>query len=89
MGGQFARGGNVAAISRKPGLIELFGRGMDNHMWQNYRDPGTGNWSGWFALEDGGDLTGDPAVASMSSDHVQLFALGTDDQLWSKWWVDS
>jgi hypothetical protein len=88
VGWSVGRGGNVAALARKPGLVELFGRGMDGGVWQNYWHADAGDWSGWFPIEDPGVLTGDPAVVSMSPDHLQLFAPGADDQLWSKWWTD-
>lgn len=86
LGGSFPAGVNPAAVSRKPGLIELFCRAGDNHTWQNFRQPDTGNWSGWFQIPDPGDLSGDLAVCSMSPDHLQIFGVGTDGQMWSKWW---
>ena len=40
-------------------------------------------WLGWESL--GGTLTSDPAVASWSSGRLDVFARGTDNALWHKW----
>jgi hypothetical protein len=41
-------------------------------------------WSGWESL--GGVLTSAPGVSSWSSGRLDLFARGTDNRLWHKWY---
>ena len=41
-------------------------------------------WGGWETL--GGVITSDPAVTSWGSDRLDVFARGTDDALWHRWW---
>ncbi len=90
LGGKFSPGTNPAAVSRKPGTVEVFCRGLDNAVWQNYwPHPDTGDWSGWFQIEFGGQFSGDLAICSASPDHLQLFGVGTDGQMWSQYWLDA
>ena len=42
-------------------------------------------WSGWESL--GGVLTSAPAVSSWSANRLDVFARGTDNALWHKWWA--
>lgn len=44
-------------------------------------------WSGWTDL--GGVVTAGPAVSSWSANRLDVFAKGTDNQLWHKWWNGS
>jgi hypothetical protein len=34
--------------------VEVYARGLDNALWENYWSPATSNWSGWHSL--GGTL---------------------------------
>jgi hypothetical protein len=83
LGGQFPAGATFAPISRMPGHVDVFARGLDDHIWQQYYSNG---WSGWFRIDDA-PVAGDPTVMSFNQDHVQLFVQGTDGQLWTKWWT--
>ncbi|CAH2603790.1 conserved protein of unknown function [Rhodovastum atsumiense] len=44
-------------------------------------------WSDWESLS--GQLTSDPDVSSWTSDHLDVFARGTDNALWHKAWDGS
>ena len=50
LGGEFRPGDGIAALRRKPGLVELFARGMDNAIYFLWRR-GPGNQSGWQRLD--------------------------------------
>ena len=41
-------------------------------------------WRGWESL--GGGLTSDPTVSSWAGNRLDVFARGTDNALWHKWW---
>ena len=41
-------------------------------------------WSGWESL--GGKLTSGPAAASWSEGRLDVFARGTDNALWHRWY---
>jgi len=41
-------------------------------------------WSGWASL--GGQLIGGPDVASWAPGRLDVFARGTDNALWHRWW---
>ncbi|MEO6798001.1 MAG: glycosyl hydrolase family 18 protein [Candidatus Dormibacter sp.] len=43
-----------------------------------------GPWRSWQSL--GGQLTSSPDVASWGSNRLDVFARGTDNALWHKWW---
>lgn len=78
--------GGPVTISRDPILANVYVRGADNALWQNgFVD---GKWRGWGRHEDGHVLASEPALASMGLDHEQVFARGTDGQVWSKFWSD-
>ena len=88
LGGQFPAGSSVSAISRGEGRYDVFGRGMDNHLWQNFwLHPDTGDWSGWFRIDDKGVLDGAPAAVSDRPEVVHVFAVGTDQQAWDQYWA--
>jgi len=75
-----------SVICRQSGLVELFGRGLDDRTWQNtFID---GKWLGWFSHGDGFPISATPMVGSMSPDHLQLFVTHPGGAVWQKWWVD-
>ena len=89
IGGQFPAGVNPAAVARKPGTLEVFCRSSDNAVWQNYFPYGnTDRWSGWFRIQHPGALSGDVALCSSGPNHIQLFGVGTDKQMYSQQWLD-
>lgn len=76
-----------SVICRRPGLVELFGRGLDDRTWQNtYID---GHWLGWFPHDDGFELGATPAAGSMSPDHLLLVTCDPQGTVFAKWWLDS
>ena len=66
-----------------PGILQLFYRGKDNHVWSRWRNS-EGTWS---TQEDiGGTLIGDPIAAVIPASYtLQLFYRGKDNHVWSRW----
>jgi hypothetical protein len=76
-----------AVISRSENFTDVFGRSLDNRLWQITWSRG-GGWGAWTRRdEDGFILDSSPVADSMGPDHVHLFARGTDGQLYQKWWT--
>lgn len=85
--GQFHPGSSLTAVSRQPGSIEVFARGMDNRIWQNFTRPdGPDGWNGWFPTAPGGVTHSTPAVISRNSGELVLFIIGTDNKAYAAWW---
>ncbi len=76
--------------SRGPGRIDVFVIGTDDRVYQRFLD---GQWNGsWIPLDepDGAvGLVGDPATVALDVNHVYLFARGTDNRLWARYWTGS
>ena len=87
-GGTFHAGDSLAAVERRPGTHEVFGRGTDNRIWQNDY-PVDDGWSGWSPSVPGAVAAGPPTALSWSPDHVSVFWVGTDGQGWTSHWYDS
>jgi hypothetical protein len=73
-------------ICRKRELVELFGQGLDNRMWQNSFVEG--KWIGWFPHEDKPGIGSTPRAGAMTPDQLQLFATDLKDAVWQKWWFE-
>jgi hypothetical protein len=78
--------GSPSILSRRPGLLEIFGRGMDDRTWQN--SSVDGEWIGWDLHKDDFPIGATPRAGSMSTDHLQLFATGPNGAVSQKWWFD-
>jgi hypothetical protein len=68
-----------AVVSRGGEQLDLFRLGPDNTLrWRHY----DGNaWEDWQNLE--GMLASGPGVVSLSANHMQVFARGVDEALWT------
>ena len=62
----------------------MFARGTDNTIQKRHWYGTT--WSEWGSL--GGALKDSPSVLTMRGDHLELFARGTDNQMWHKFYYD-
>jgi hypothetical protein len=71
-----------AALTRGPGRIDVFARGVDNKLWRWWVD---GAQSGWQDL--GGGIASTPSAVSWSANRLDVFAQGVDNKLW-RWWTD-
>lgn len=77
-----------AIISMGGDHLEIFGTGTDGALYHKWLQPGSSlttgrNWSGWESL--GGNIIGTPSVVSWGKDHMNIFASGTDRNLYLRW----
>jgi hypothetical protein len=78
--------GSPSIICRRPGLVELFGRGDDDRTWQNSFT--NGKWIGWFSHGDDFPISATPSVGSMGTDHLLLVSCNLEGVVNAKWWLD-
>ena len=89
-GGTFR--GKPSAVSRAPGIIDVFVHGMDDRLWaitKHFND-----WGSWNRVPVEGTLKWDPAcpdcyspaAASRSQKSIDVFVRGVDDKLWITSW---
>jgi hypothetical protein len=87
LGGSFAPGTAVAAVSRSSENIDLFAVGDDGRVYTAWWRAGEG-WSGstWDSL--GGSFAPGTAVAavSRSRDNIDLFGVDDDGRVTTAWW---
>lgn len=69
------------AVSRGPGLLDVFVRGGDAGLWHLSYDDGNGNgsWSGWARISTDMRIQGQPDAVSATPDSVDVFAWREDD----------
>lgn len=77
-------GGHGRVGKNADGRLELFCRGADRALWNQWQPaPSKGPWSGWNPL--GGGLSSDPVVATNLDGRLEVFVVGFDGALWHKW----
>jgi len=68
------------AVVAREGMIDLFRLAPDNTLrWRHFNGS---TWEAWHNL--GGMLASGPAAISMGTDHIQVFASGADNALWTR-----
>ena len=86
--GWYSLGGQ---IRDEPGVViagdtvDVYARGINDVLHQQYWIPSRGAWSGWIP-HDGGILGSGPCVVSSGPDHRDVYARGADGGVWHKWW---
>ncbi|MFE0463517.1 hypothetical protein ACFW1A_30115 [Kitasatospora sp. NPDC058965] len=86
-----AAGASPTVSSLQPGRLDVFVRGADGAIWHQYWDVNAyflnanGGWSAWESL--GGNLASNPTAVSWSSSRLDLFATGTDGNIYQKYWT--
>jgi hypothetical protein len=73
----------MAVAANEDGRLEVFARGTDNALWNQWQTAAGNGWSGWNSL--GGVLTSAPVVAANEDGRLEVFARGTDNALWNQW----
>ncbi|RYG05633.1 MAG: hypothetical protein EOO02_03205 [Chitinophagaceae bacterium] len=79
--------GDVAAVTPSEGTIDLYVRGSDNALWQQYF--ANGKWSGWFKIDGSMPLTSSPVVISHHPNHRAVFVHSKDGTIFHKKWDGS
>jgi hypothetical protein len=78
--------GTVQPISWGPGNEEVFWRGTDNNLYQEYSINGT--WYGPGQLTTSGNLASNPEPVSWGSGNLEVFWRGTDGNLWQMYYLN-
>jgi hypothetical protein len=86
-------GAPVTALSRNPNHIDLFVSGRDGAVYSTFWDANGGWTNVWFRLWDPnfGDLFTVPSTSTISAlsrnpDHIDLFVVGNDGGVYSRFW---
>lgn len=79
----------IAALSRAPGILDLFVIGFDNRVWSTYWTETTGWSSEWFQIPGatGFDNRQRVAAVARAPDILDLFVVGFDNRVWSTYWT--
>lgn len=79
------------AVSRSPGIIDVFALGGDSGLWHiSYNNlngtnrANNGTWSRWNRISDNRKIQGQPDAISITSDKLDVFAWGDDSSLLHK-----
>ncbi|KAI1777974.1 fucose-specific lectin [Hypoxylon cercidicola] len=72
------------AVSRVPGLLDVFVRGGDAGLWHLAYNDSDGRWSGWTRLSAGSRIQGQPDAVSATPQSVDVFAWREDGSLLHK-----
>ncbi|KAI1411827.1 fucose-specific lectin [Hypoxylon sp. FL1857] len=70
------------AISRSPGIIDVFARGGDAGLWHISYDDGNKNWTSWNRI--GTKIQGQPDAISTASERLDVFAWGQNGSMLHK-----
>jgi hypothetical protein len=86
----FARSGQIAAVSTRPGEISLFALGTDRQIWWAFYDPtapgdpARGGWSNWLAISGAKFPPGSTiSAASKKPGEIDVFCVGENAQVQS------
>jgi serine protease AprX len=66
------------------GRLEVFARGSDRALWNDWQTSPGGAWSGWSPL---GGWIDSPVVARNADGRLEVFVIGSDHGLWNNWQV--
>ncbi|MBN1994238.1 MAG: hypothetical protein JW953_16190 [Anaerolineae bacterium] len=75
-----------AAVARSSGQIDLVVRGYDQALWYCSYDIAGGNCLDWSNAA-GGLLASGPAITSRGPDELDVFAIGTDNEIYRVHWA--
>ncbi len=81
----------IAAVSRQPGVLDLFVIGFDNRVYSTFWSAATGWNQEWFPLP--GQHVFDHqkqhiAAVSRTPNNLDLFVIGFDNHVYSTFWPD-
>jgi hypothetical protein len=83
----FAQQSVIAALTRNPNQIDIFGVGADGGLHSEWWN---GEWREWFTLAGAGYVSGTPVAAvSRNPNQMDLFVLGMDGVVRSIFWNGS
>jgi YD repeat-containing protein len=72
------------AVSRGPGLIDVFARGGDAGLWHLAYDDKASSWSNWTRISGDTKIQGQPDAISADANTLDVFAWGEDGSMLHK-----
>jgi hypothetical protein len=81
--------GDPTIVSWSPGRLDVFVRGDDGKLWQNFSENGAATWSGWIKpLGDDGEIAAGtwPEASTRGAGRLDIFVRGTDGQIWQRFY---
>jgi hypothetical protein len=82
--------GDPAAVSWGEGRVDVFVRGGDNRLWQQWTACGGCRWSGWLKpVGDNGTLASSPTATSWGPGRIDVFVRGTNGLIYQRYWATS
>ncbi|KAI1382945.1 fucose-specific lectin [Hypoxylon trugodes] len=72
------------AVSRTPGILDVFARGADAGLWHLSYDDGSEKWTNWTRISGDTKIKGQPHAISISSDSFDVLAWGNDNNILHK-----
>ena len=78
-------GGNVAVVSQSNGKINIFARGNDGRLWQNWFD-GHKWQTNWNYIDGPSPASKSPSAISWSDGHMDVFEV-RNGNLWHSWYA--
>jgi len=69
--------------------LDVFARFTDNYIYERSYSFSAGGWSEWTRVPSTMTFQGDPAACSWGTNRIDLFAVGSDNHLYHKWWNGS
>lgn len=71
--------GSSPAVVRNNAILDVFIRGLDNHLWHVEGKQGT--WGSW-RRDPNGVFTRDPIAVNMGGGRARVFVRGVDNRIW-------
>jgi len=89
LGGRGQFQGDPAVTSWGPGRTDVFARGLNNRLLHLYFDNGSwsSNWEGLGVPSSANTLSSSPTATSSGPGRLNVFARGSDGDLWGNWFA--
>ena len=92
--GWYSIGGDIEgspAVTAFGQQVQVFARGPDNQVWTDVWTLSSSSWSGWQSIQ--GQISGSPTATEFSPSgqdpQVQVYARGTDGQIYEDVWTQA
>lgn len=78
----------IEVVARAPGNLDLFILGLDHHAWSTFWSDTDGWHDDWFPLPGRTQFDRNQHIAAVARtpDHIDLFAIGADNHVWTTFW---
>jgi hypothetical protein len=86
---RFALDSRVTALARRPDHLDLFVTGLDGSVWSCWWHDDPQGWRPWFPIIPSPAFSQDHPVTALARlpEHIDLYKIGPDGNVWSTWWT--